>query len=142
MGGVCLSAAYLFAAVNNMALATEAWDTAAVLQWAAAQDKLGKPVVEALRAGDVDGESLLELTSEEIRDELKLTIGKRKALERAIAALKEVAAGQLTTGPYSVINKTILSASWGSPLCGGQGTLGNLYNRMAAGQSDSLQAYF
>ena len=38
------------------------------------------------------------------------------AVQRAIAALKEVAAGQLTTGPYSVINKTILSASWGSPL--------------------------
>ena len=39
--------------------------------------------------GEVDGLALLDLSSEEIRDELRLSIGKRKALERAIAALKQ-----------------------------------------------------
>ena len=37
----------------------------------------------------MDGAALLELSSEEIRDELRLSIGKRKALERVIAALRQ-----------------------------------------------------
>ena len=37
----------------------------------------------------MDGPALLSLSSEEIRDELKLPIGRRKALERAIVALKQ-----------------------------------------------------
>ena len=37
----------------------------------------------------MDGLALLELSSEEIRDELCLSLGKRKALERAIATLKD-----------------------------------------------------
>ena len=69
------------------------WDTHTVLEWAGAAEKLGEPVVAALRAEEVDGESLLELTSEEIRDELKLSTGRRKALERAIAALKHNGVG-------------------------------------------------
>ena len=39
--------------------------------------------------GEVDGPALLDLGSEEIRDELGLTLGKRKTLERAIAELKD-----------------------------------------------------
>ena len=41
--------------------------------------------------GEVNGPALLDLSTEEIRDELGLTLGKRKALQRAIASLAIVA---------------------------------------------------
>jgi len=48
--------------------------------------------VSSLRRGRVDGAALLELESDEVRDELAFPIGDRKRLLREIKALRETKA--------------------------------------------------
>ena len=63
------------------------WSVDEVVEWATRHQDLVEGVAERLRAEDVDGAALIELSSEEIKTELKLTLGLRKALERAIREL-------------------------------------------------------
>eukprot|EP01043_Picozoa_sp_COSAG02_P061867 COSAG02_NODE_8401_length_2584_cov_2406.138028_3_plen_52_part_00 len=48
--------------------------------------------MENLRSGRVDGAALLEIESDEMRDELKFPIGERKRLLRQVARLRELVA--------------------------------------------------
>eukprot|EP01043_Picozoa_sp_COSAG02_P056488 COSAG02_NODE_6703_length_3412_cov_2.188651_1_plen_906_part_10 len=63
------------------------WSVDDVVEWATQHRQLVAAVAERLRAEDVDGAALIELSSDEIKNELKLTLGLRKALERAIREL-------------------------------------------------------
>ena len=66
------------------------WDVMRVVAWATQHAALGRSpkIAAALQREDVGGAALLELTSQEIKQELKLSLGLRKDLERAIADLK------------------------------------------------------
>ena len=74
-----------------------AWTVEGVCTWTA-RLPLPPPRVQALRSADVDGAALLELTSDEVRDELKFPLGHRKALMRALAQLR-AAPQQQARGP-------------------------------------------
>ena len=64
-----------------------AWNVEGVCAWAA-RLPLPEPRVEALRRAYVDGAALLELTSDEVRDELKFPLGHRNTLMRALATIR------------------------------------------------------
>ena len=68
-----------------MAIAAASWSVADVVAWAVQNDLNCGSVLEEQ---DIDGGALIELTSEEIKAELKLNLGTRKGLERAIRELK------------------------------------------------------
>ena len=68
-----------------------AWTIEEVCAWAASVG-LPEPCVSSLRRGRVDGAALLELESDEVRDELAFPIGDRKRLLREIKALRETKA--------------------------------------------------
>ena len=65
----------------------QAWSEEQVVLWAT-EAGLAGAIVTALQSEEVDGAALFELSTEEIRDELKLVLGQRKALERAITTLQ------------------------------------------------------
>lgn len=65
------------------------WDPCAVRRWAV-EAGLEEATADALVAHKVDGQALLELTTEEIK-EIVPTIGPRKALQRAQRELRQSA---------------------------------------------------
>lgn len=80
-------------AAQNTALPSAApvaeWTIEQVCQWAASIGLPDTPCVRNLRTGRVDGEALLEIESDEMRDELQFPIGERKRLLRHVAQLRE-----------------------------------------------------
>ena len=68
------------------------WTTEHVCTWAAAIGLPEQPCVANLRSGRVDGAALLEIESDEMRDELQFPIGERKRLLRHVARLRELVA--------------------------------------------------
>ena len=63
------------------------WTIEQVCAWAAAIGLPETPCIASLRSGRVDGAALLEIDSDEMRDELQFPIGERKRLLRHVARL-------------------------------------------------------
>ena len=60
------------------------WDVEAVCAWVATVERVTEEVVSSFRTNDIDGAALLELTTEQLKDDLNVTsLGVRMAIMRA-----------------------------------------------------------
>jgi hypothetical protein len=69
-------------------MSASTWDVEAVCAWLGRLDGVGEEVIATFRGEGVNGPALLEMTAEELKDELGVKFGARKAILRGVGVLQ------------------------------------------------------